>query len=177
MLCICASKHGSTFEIAERLTEVLRSAGHDVELHKVRDASDPSGFDAVLVGSAVYSMRWMPEASAFIRAHRSALSECPVWLFSSGPLGSAKTDSEGRDIRDAAEPKEIAEFVSMIQPRAHRVFWGALDPGKLGLGARLARLLPAARAMMPQGDFRDWGDVEAWAHAIVNELSRTKEEE
>lgn len=147
------------------------------QAHEVTNAPDPSGFDAVVVGSAVYSMRWIPEATAFIRAHRSTLAEHPVWLFSSGPLGSAKTDSEGRDIREEAEPKEIAEFVPMIQPRAHRVFWGALDPGKLGLGARLARLLPAARAMMPEGDFRDWGDVEAWAHAIVNELLRNKEEE
>ena len=65
----------------------------------------------------------------------------------------------------------------MTQPRAHRVFWGALAPGKLGLGTRLARLLPAARAMMPEGDFRDWGDVEAWAHAIGNELPPTKEKQ
>lgn len=89
--------------------------------------------------------------------------------------GNAKTDSERRDIREKAQPKEIAEFVPMIHPRAHRVFWGALDAGQLGLGARLARLLPAARAMMPEGDLRDWADVDDWAHAIANELPRSKD--
>ncbi len=30
--------------------------------------------------------------------------------------------------------------------------------------------LPAARAALPEGDFRDWKDIEAWANGIAQAL-------
>ena len=56
----------------------------------------------------------------------------PVWLFSSGPLGTEATDAKGRDLTAVTEPGEIAEFREAIHTRGHRVFFGALDPGTLG---------------------------------------------
>jgi menaquinone-dependent protoporphyrinogen oxidase len=94
-----------------------------------------------------------------------------VWLFSSGPLGTEPVDAQGRDLTVAAEPKEIAEFTGAIHPRGHRVFFGVLDPGRLGLGERALRKLPAARALMPEGDFRDWAQIEAWARVIAGDLA------
>jgi menaquinone-dependent protoporphyrinogen oxidase len=35
---------------------------------------------------------------------------------------------------------------------------------------RLVRLMPAARLVLPAGDFRDWDAIEAWAHEIAAEL-------
>ncbi len=92
-----------------------------------------------------------------------------MWLFSSGPLGTEPVDARGRDLTVAAEPKELAEFTQAIHPRGHRVFFGALDPGRLGLGERALRKLPAARAIMPEGDFRDWAQIEAWAAGIARD--------
>ena len=54
-------------------------------------------------------------------------------LFSSGPLGTEAEDAKGRDLRSVTEPREIPEFTQAIHPRGHRVFFGALDPGKLTL--------------------------------------------
>ncbi len=45
------------------------------------------------------------------------------------------------------------------------VFFGALDPGKLSFAERSLRKLPAARAMLPEGDFRDWAEIETWPAA------------
>ncbi len=50
------------------------------------------------------------------------------------------------------------------------MFFGALDPEKLSVGQRLMRVLPAARELMPEGDFRDWIDIEGWADEIAEEL-------
>ncbi len=36
---------------------------------------------------------------------------------------------------------------------------------------RFARLMPAARAAIPAGDFRDWEEIEAWAARIADELT------
>jgi menaquinone-dependent protoporphyrinogen oxidase len=171
VLVAYASKHGATQGIADRVAEVLRAAGQQVEARRVTSAGDLADYDAFVIGSAVYFGSWRKEAAAFVRHNRAALTRRPVWLFSSGPLGTAPTDDRGRDLREAAEPKEIAELREAIKPRDHRVFFGMLEPGTLGIGERLIRALPAGRALLPAGDFRDWREIEAWAEGIARELA------
>jgi menaquinone-dependent protoporphyrinogen oxidase len=171
MLVAYASKHGSTQEIAERIAEKLNAAGQQSEPRPVKAVSDLTGHDAFVIGSAVYNAHWQKEATEFVRRNRAVLADRPVWLFSSGSLGTKGTDAKGRDLREAAEPKEITEFREAIRPRDHRVFFGALDPAKLTFAERTIRKLPAARAMLPEGDFRDWAEIEAWAEGIAQELS------
>jgi menaquinone-dependent protoporphyrinogen oxidase len=171
ILVTYASKHGATRAIAERLATRLEAAGHDVDVQSVSTAAGPAGYDAVVIGSAVYFEHWEQSASAYVQQHRGVLAGRPVWLFSSGPLGTEATDDEGNDLREAAEPKEIAEFRETITPRDHHVFFGALDPASLGLRDRLIRALPAGRALLPQGDFRDWPEIDAWAESIAGEVT------
>ena len=123
-----------------------------------------------MVGSAAYIGRWLPEAREFVRANRAVLADRPTWLFSSGPLGTGPTNALTQDQRVAAEPKEMPELREAIQPRDHQVFSGALTPDKLGLRDRAIRTLPAGRALLPEGDFRDWPDIDAWAEDIAREL-------
>jgi len=87
-------------------------------------------------------------------------------------LGTDATDAKGADLRTAAEPKEIPGFREAIHPRDHHVFFGALDPGRLTFAEKTVRKLPAARAMMPEGDFRDWTEIEDWARSIAEELAQ-----
>jgi menaquinone-dependent protoporphyrinogen oxidase len=172
ILVAYASKYGSTEGIAERLAERLRAAGLEVDLRPVKGAGVVSGYAAFVIGSAAYLGHWRKEATEFVRRNRAVLADRPVWLFSSGPLGSKATDAQGQDLRVAAEPKEIVEFREAIHPRDHRVLFGALDPDKLGLGDRLVRTLPAGRALLPGGDFRDWSEIESWADGIASELTQ-----
>ena len=167
VLVVYASKHGATREIAERVAQTISTAGQQAQARPVTAAGDLTGYDAFVVGSAVYMGRWQKEAVEFVRCNRTVLAGHPVWLFSSGPLGTESADAQGRDLTAAAEPKELAELTEAIHPRGHRVFFGALDPGKLGLRDRALRKLPAARAIMPEGDFRDWDQIEAWARGIA----------
>lgn len=170
-LVVYASKHGATQGIAERIAAKLGEAGQKAEARPVGAVDHLSGYDAFVVGSAVYAAHWQKEASAFVQRNRTVLASRPVWLFSSGPLGTEATDAQGRDLTAAAEPKEIAEFEAAIGPKGHRVFFGALDPGKLGFSERAIRKLPAARTMLPEGDFRDWTEIDAWASGIAHELA------
>ncbi len=166
-----ASKHGATQGIAERIATTLNAAGHEAEARPVEAVGDLTGYDAFVVGSAVYGTNWQKEATAFVRRNRDALASKPVWLFSSGPLGTEATDAQGRDLTVAAEPKQIAEFREGIRSKEHRVFFGALDPTKLGFSERTMRKLPAARALLPEGDFRDWTEIDAWANSIARDLA------
>lgn len=172
VLIIHESRYGSTQGIAERIAATLEQHSVEVVLRTVEHPDDPAAYDAVVIGSATYYFRWMKKAAAFVRRNREALAERPVWLFSSGPLGTRATDDQGRDVRETTIPKEIAEFRQMIHPRDHRVFFGALLPNKMGFFHRLLLKMPANKdhALFPEGDFRDWDDIDAWAVGIAESL-------
>jgi menaquinone-dependent protoporphyrinogen oxidase len=171
VLIAYASKYGATREIAERLADRIRAAGLEAQAQPVTTVSDLSAYDAVVIGSAAYIGHWQKEATEFVQSNSAVLAGRPTWLFSSGPLGNEPTNAPGLDQRGAAEPKEIAELRATISPRDHRVFFGALDPAKLGFRDRAIRILPAGRALLPEGDFRDWQDVNAWADSIAGDLA------
>jgi menaquinone-dependent protoporphyrinogen oxidase len=169
ILVTYASRHGATKQIAERIAGRLHASALDLPEH--RGQPDMLAYDAFVIGSAAYLGHWLPDASAFVREYAGLLSTHPVWLFSSGPLGTDETDAQGRSLRESAEPQEIDQLRALIQPRDHHVFFGALDPAHLGLRDSLIRVVPAGRRLLPEGDFRDWAEVDAWAEAIAGELA------
>jgi menaquinone-dependent protoporphyrinogen oxidase len=172
VLVLYASKHGATRGIAERIAATLEACGQQAEARPASDAGDLAGCDGFVIGSAVHVGCWLKDAVAFVERNSDLLARRPVWLFSSGPLGPETTDPKGQDLTATCEPKEIKEFAETIHPRGHRVFSGALDPGGLSPGERALRRLPAARAVMPEGDFRDWTAIEEWARAIAEQMTQ-----
>ncbi len=159
ILVAYASKHGSTQGIAERIAEQLRQLGKQAEARPVEAVEDLGSYEALVIGSAVYYGSWLKEATEWVHRNRAVLAKLPVWLFSSGPLGTEVSDAE-------QQPKEMAEFRETIAPRDQRIFFGALDPSRLSFAERM--MVKAVRA--PAGDFRDWEAVEAWAASIARDL-------
>jgi hypothetical protein len=46
----------------------------------------------------------------------------------------------------------------------------------IALGYKMARLSRSAREEMPEGDFRDWKEIETWTKSITTELKTAREE-
>ena len=115
---------------------------------------------------------WLKDALELVRRNRTVLAGKPVWLFSSGPLGTEALDAKGRDQKEAAIPKEIAELREAVGARDHRVFFGVYEQGRkpIGLAERFVSHMPAAREALPEGDFRDWAEIEEWAAGIARDL-------
>ena len=120
MLVAYASRHGATQGIAERIARTLEEDGLDVTVCPVDRVGAVNDYDAFVIGSAAYYGRWLKEATHFVRRERETLADRPVWLFSSGPVGSKPTD--GTDPVKAAEPKEFTDFDRQVpdRPRAAR---------------------------------------------------------
>lgn len=82
ILVSAASKRGSTAQIATRVGEALRSglpADAVVDVCAAAQVDEVTPYDAVVLGSAVYMGRWLPEAraaAARIMSHPSG----QVWL-------------------------------------------------------------------------------------------------
>jgi menaquinone-dependent protoporphyrinogen oxidase len=167
ILVAFASRNGSTAEIARRVADRLRGAGRDIEVAEMGDGPDVSGYDAVVLGSAVHNQAWLPEASDFVSRHVSELSALPLWLFSVGmPDGLPKPlRAKARELQE----KRILGLLGadVLQPRGHRVFSGVYREGQLKGAARVAFRLVGGRF----GDFRDWAAIESWADGIAEELA------
>ncbi len=172
VLVAYASRHGATQGIAERIAETLRASGIDAEAKPAGSVRSTAGYDAFVVGSAAYMFRWLGDAKTFLRRNRAALAGKPVWLFSSGPLGIEPVNAQGRDQKVAAVPKEIPELRQAVNARDHRVFFGAYDRDRkpIGLAERFVSIMPAAKEGLPEGDFRDWPEIEAWGAEIARDL-------
>lgn len=169
MLVIHATRLGSTREIAERIAQRLRF--NDIEVEAVA-ADDPAlaialpHRDGYVIGSAIYGGHWLAPAVELVRRYQTSLASRPVWLFSSGPVGSSAVTHE------PADPRELARIWTSVRPRDHRVFSGALDRERLrdaDLG-RVERFV--AERFVPEGDFRDWAIIEAWADEIARDTGR-----
>ena len=172
VLVAYASRHGATRGIAERIAQTLQAAGVDAEARPAASVKGLAGYDAFVIGSAAYMFHWEKEAAGLVRRSRAVLAGKPVWLFSSGPLGTEALDAQGRDQKVAAIPKEIPELRDAVNARDPRVFFGAYERDRkpIGLAERFVSHMPAAREALPEGDFRDWPEIEAWAAGIARDL-------
>jgi menaquinone-dependent protoporphyrinogen oxidase len=164
VLVAYASKYGSTKAIAERIAQQLQDHGLQAVARPVQELDDLVDYDAFVVGSAVFGGHWMPEAMEFVRNNRALLAHGPVWLFSSGPIGTT-----AKKYDTPADPKELGELRRAIRPWDHRVFFGAWDPSRLDRG-RLGFAERMIAKVLPRGDFRNWVAIEAWAIDIARAL-------
>jgi menaquinone-dependent protoporphyrinogen oxidase len=169
VLVAYATKYGSTEGIAKRIAAKLTEQGLLVDARRVETVDDVRGYDAFVVGSAVYIGSWLKDAVQFVELNQPVLSTRPLWIFSSGPIGVSTTDAQGRDVRTSAVRKEVVDLIGSLAARDHRVFFGALDRSKLRIGDRLITAMPVFPGS--EGDFRDWNEIDAWSKTIGEELS------
>jgi menaquinone-dependent protoporphyrinogen oxidase len=162
VLVAYATKHGSTGEIASAIGATLRDAGLDADVRSARDVRTLEPYDAVILGSALYSAHWQRDANRFVKRHLAELQRRPVWLFSSGPLDHSP------EFDDIPLTEQVAPEVAPIGARGHRTFGGRLLEGTPGVD-------PSMLATHRVGDYRHWAHIEAWTRAIAAALTEASE--
>lgn len=81
-----ATTMGATREIAVAMGDVLRANGLQVTIADTEDLHDLGGWDAVVIGSAVYMSHWRSSAMALLERQAEEPVRIPIWLFQSGPF-------------------------------------------------------------------------------------------
>ena len=120
VLVAYATRHGATAGIAELVAAALTTAGLSAEARPVEDVKDAGPYDAVVVGGAAYMFHWLKPAVSFARRHHKRLAARPVWLFSSGPLGTDLVDKDGKNVLETSRPKELDELTKLLRPWVSR---------------------------------------------------------
>jgi menaquinone-dependent protoporphyrinogen oxidase len=72
-----ATCQGSTQGMAERIGRRIQASGVDAEVHPVSEVTELGRYDAVVLGSAIHNMSWLPEASRFAQRNAAAHSVRP----------------------------------------------------------------------------------------------------
>lgn len=154
------SKMGGTAGLADMVAEALRERGVATHVEPAGTVGPPDGYDAVIVGGALYAGRWHRDARRFVKRHARDLQTRPVWLFSSGPLGDAQQKPDIPPVR------QVARLATRIEARGHKTLGGRLpaDPPGFMAGAMAKRMA---------GDWRDRDEVDRWVATIVAELAAT----
>lgn len=161
VLVTWGSRHGSTAGIARSVAAALTDAGVEVELRAAHDIDRLTGFDAAIIGGAIYGNRWHPDARRFVHQHLAELRRIPVWLFSSGPL-----DDSARRATVPAVP-QVTVLMERIGALGHATFGGSLARDVTGWMAH-------AMAREHSGDWRDQAQIRAWAIDIAARLSTAR---
>lgn len=153
-----ASKHGSTREIAQEVADVLTGRGVDATCVPADEVESVSGYDALVLGAAIYAGSWPKSAKKLVTKVVSEAPKVPSWVFSSGPVGNPLGPAE-----IPAGPRELAAKLHLCE---HKVLPGALDRSKLSL---LERGIVGA-IKIDDGDYRDWDAVRDWGGRIADRL-------
>jgi menaquinone-dependent protoporphyrinogen oxidase len=158
VLVTAATKYGATGEIARAIGDVLAEHGLDTTVSPPEEVGSIDGYDAVVLGSAVYAGHWLEPARELVDRSGDALAAMPVWLFSSGPVGDPPKPEE--------DPVDVAGVLAATKARDHRVFAGKLVRRQLSFGEKAI----AVALRVPEGDFRDWTEIRGWAAGIADAL-------
>ncbi|GAA1555246.1 MULTISPECIES: flavodoxin domain-containing protein [Streptomyces] len=159
VLVAYGTKHGATAGIAAEIGRTLREDGLDAVVLPADDVDDVRGFDAVVLGGALYAGRWSAKALHCAERNEQYLRHRPVFLFSSGPVDSSAEQHEIPPVQ------AVARQMERLGAREHVTFGGSLTTSTPGL---------IAKALVRHGkggDFRNPERIQNWAHHISTELT------
>ena len=166
VLVTAATRNGATGEIAQAIGAALTERGVPAVVLAPEEVRDVENYDAVVLGSAVYTGHWLPAALALVNRCSTAWADRPVWLFSSGPVGDP---NRSLTQKMGVDPVDLPKVRAATGAREHRMFAGKLDRKTLPFAQRVA--MSVFRGM--QGDFRDWDAIRTWSASIADALHQT----
>jgi menaquinone-dependent protoporphyrinogen oxidase len=121
ILVTYASQGGSTAGVAAAIGQALASSGDAVDVRPIQEVSDLSPYQAVIIGSAVHSGKWLPEATAFVERHQMTLRRMPTAVFQVCMMLATGSEAYQKMV-----PDWLAPLRTQIGPAAESSFAKAL---------------------------------------------------
>jgi menaquinone-dependent protoporphyrinogen oxidase len=157
ILVTYASKYGSTGGVADAIGKKLCSKGATVDVLLMKNAVNLSSYQGVVVGSAIYMGKWLPEAVDFVKKNVEVLRRIPVAYFLVCMTLCKPTEENRAKVLAYLDP--VLKAIPEIKPVGIGAFAGALDYNNLSW---LNKKILKSKGT-PEGDFRDWKAIRAWA--------------
>jgi len=202
ILIVYAGRYGSTAEVAKSIEQELGQCRAAVDVRPAKDITEISSYDAVIVGSAIYYGKWLPEAVKFMETHKEVLSRIPVAYFLTCLELTKVPEEKCRDASIYLDPllgnpprvegklsmwekghllsafmDSVLKKVPLVKPVSIGVFKGKLDYSELSFTHwLLMKLIWLFYKRAPEGDFRNWEVIRSWAASLCSAVLNKKEE-
>lgn len=161
ILVAYSTRKGTTKGIAEAIGKELKAAGHETEVLEMRSISSIAGYDGVVIGGPMYMGRMVADVGKFVRRQGEGLATLPVAGFIVG-LTPVKKDPESMAFME----KALHNALAPLKPVAEAMFAGKLDPSGLSWFQKWI----TKKVKSPEGDFRDWTAIAAWARELPGKM-------
>jgi menaquinone-dependent protoporphyrinogen oxidase len=160
ILVAYASKYGSTGGVADAIGKELCNRGAAVDVCMLKNVGDLNPYRGVVVGSAIYRGKWLPEAVDFVERNRGVLGQIAVAYFVVCMTMGQPTEDNRRKVLAYLDP--VLKEVPQVKPVEIGTFAGALHYSNLSWPIKVIMKLKGA----PEGDFRHWDVIRAWATGL-----------
>jgi menaquinone-dependent protoporphyrinogen oxidase len=157
ILVAYASKYGSTGGVADAIGKGLCNKAAAVDVLLMKNTVNLSSYQGVIVGSAIYMGKWLPEAVDFVKKNVEVLRQIPVAYFLVCMTLCKPTEENRAKVLAYLDP--VLKVLPEIKPVGIGAFAGALDYNNLSW---LNKKILKSKGT-PEGDFRDWKAIRAWA--------------
>ncbi len=159
VLVCYATKTGTTTGVAQAIGEVLSERGYTVDVKPTNERPDVSGYDAVLLGSAVNGGKWLPEAVEFAERNAAALGTVPTSIF------SVHIMNLGDDEKATRKRQAYTTAVRAVVSPVAEAFFAGKGP-EAAESSLIARWAFKAFGGGGEGDCRDWDAIKGWARQV-----------
>ena len=192
VLVACATRSGSTAEVAEAVGRALADAGVSVDVRPAREVRSTAGYDAVVLGGPRVSSVWHPDAMDFLDRLHDDLVGMPVAYFitsmtltriadgrvgaipifqdpahSRPPLREGKLSFKEKETTPTAYLTPILRKAPDVVPVQVAFLAGKLDYATLDV---VHRMVFKHVFRIPPGDRRNWDAIRSWARGLPSAL-------
>lgn len=173
-LIVYGTKEGQTGKIAERLGEIIRQQGHEVDVTNARQCPADLSLDAykgIIVGSSVHAGRYSPTVSKFVRRYKTHLENRPSAFFS-----VSLSDVGDNEAQRAYLSTRIEKFFDKTgwHPNLIGRFAGCLAYTRYGCCTRILMKFMAKSMGHPTNtscdyEYTDWDKVAKFGEEFLNQ--------
>ena len=193
ILLAYTTNSGSTAEVAQAIAEVFLREGSQVDVRRLEEVQDLTGYDAVVVGAPMI-LGWHSAAVRFLKKHQRVLATLPVAYFCT-LLSLTQTSEANLSMPvcidpDLARPpnqeghlgikeryatlsnylRPLKQAAPGVHPKSVGFFGGKLEMFRL----RWWQMLFVMAIIQAQpGDFRNTAFIEEWAAGLYPQLVET----
>ena len=157
ILVAYTSQYGSTGGVAEAIGKELCGKGAKVDVCLMKNVKNLSSYPGVVVGSAIFRGKWMPEAVNFVKANAEVMSRIPVAYFMVCMTMHQPGEDNRRKVLAYLDP--VLQTISQVKPVDIEPFAGVMNYSNLSWFNKKIIISKG----VPEGDFRNWEAIRAWA--------------
>jgi menaquinone-dependent protoporphyrinogen oxidase len=150
---------GSTAEVAQAIANEMGKDGVQVDVFPVEEVKEFSGYDAVVVGTAVRAFHILGKTRRFFRKHQKAFRTLPVAYFLVCLTMGEETPENIQKATDFAKP-----MIKTKAPVSLGLFGGCINHEKM------TDIFGKSMRSLPEQDHRDWDKIRAWASETLPKL-------